>query len=501
MSQLDLLIENSERGLGVKNSLVSKLKYPGLFVSSLKELRDLVGNETIKDSIAAQLTYLITNKDVKRDVNAQPVMLNTILYGPPGTGKTAISVKLAKIWYAMGFIQGSDKSSTLSSIYSMMTMENITLIFLYGYILYLLGSILFLKIANFYNYVGAKYCIIIIGIILFVCIVIYLFNTIGYSNRLNNAPVKDSDVVTIVSREDFIDKYLGGTDKKTKALLIANNGKVLFIDEAYSLCNGEHDPYGMEAITTINRYLSEHPDKILVVMAGYKGLIKDKILKQQPGLASRFMWQFECNGYNAQELCKIFHVMIKKDGWTLARGHKRPLYQLVSANLSAFKAFARDMQRLMFFSQLEHSKSMISGEPVNERELTIGTIDRGLKVLIQNNIDNDNDGASPSKNTNNDISPETIKDIIDIMNQRKNLTSSREDSFRPNIMNQSKNLTQSQEDSFLPDNSELSEVDNIISPATKTNLDKLVEMESKMSGTVTPDKLYTDLSKAALTLV
>ena len=46
---------------------------------------------------------------------------------------------------------------------------------------------------------------------------------------------KIDDMVKIVGRSDFCGGYMGQSALKTQALLLASLGKVLFIDEAYSL--------------------------------------------------------------------------------------------------------------------------------------------------------------------------------------------------------------------------------------------------------------------------
>ena len=251
---------------------------------------------------------------------------------------------------------------------------------------------------------------IFIIIAVLIMMVIYINNR-NYANKVNSEAIKDSDIITIVSREDFIDKYLGGTDKKTKGLLIANMGKVLFIDEAYSLYNGDHDPYGMEALTTLNRFLSENSDSIFVIMAGYKDLIRDKIFTNQPGLKSRFMWHFQCNGYNEDELYRIFLLMLKKEGWKLVKGHKPQLRELITSNIIHFKAFARDIQRLMFFSQLEYSESFTLNNNLNNKELTIDMIERAMTIFIDNDIDSES-SVKPSVQPTTD----SLRNLLKLMN-------------------------------------------------------------------------------------
>jgi len=71
-------------------------------IRALEELRDVIGNENVKESIALQVQHLIQDK--KKEIEnshsqnkSKPLMLNTILYGSPGLGKTLIGVKLHRM--------------------------------------------------------------------------------------------------------------------------------------------------------------------------------------------------------------------------------------------------------------------------------------------------------------------------------------------------------------------------------------------------------------------
>ena len=419
LSRFDRLLESSQDNLHIKDSFVNRFAYPGLFVISLKELKDLVGNETIKESIASQIMYLISLRDdlEKKDPNSSPVMMNTLLYGPPGTGKTAVASKLAKIWYAMGFLQSKNNffSSTIDTI-SHLTSDEVGLYIMY---FYCICAMLYEPLLAIKDRYGTKNLILGIVTIFFVCFLIFYIIKLFYARKVNNTVVKDSDVITIVSREDFIDKYVGGTDKKTKALLLANKGKVLFIDEAYSLFNGENDPYGMEALTTLNRFLSENPNSILVIMAGYKNLINENLFSTQPGLRSRFMWHFECNGYNAKELYQIFLVMLKKEKWKIVKRDREDIYQLIKTNIKNFKAHARDIQRLFFFSQLEYSDAYVMNNSLPKKELSFTMIEKAMKVFMDNSMSSEI--QEDQKLTSSAKQLQHMKDIFQMMTGQSEL--------------------------------------------------------------------------------
>ncbi len=169
--------------------------------------------------------------------------------------------------------------------------------------------------------------------------------------------INDRDLIRVVSRQDFVAEYLGQTATKTKALLYANLGKVLFIDEAYSLYNGERDQFGIEALTTLNLFMSENPDGIAVIFAGYKELMKYGVFRVQPGLPRRFMWHFECTGYDGEQLADIFYRQVYQDGWGIRKSDYQAIRKLMCDNSDMFKSYGGDTERLLFYSQLEASRT------------------------------------------------------------------------------------------------------------------------------------------------
>lgn len=167
----------------------------------------------------------------------------------------------------------------------------------------------------------------------------------------------DDDInnyMTIVSRADLVGEYQGHSAVKTLNLLKANLGKVVFIDEAYSLINGDRDNFGQEALTTLNQFMSEHPSEIVIIFAGYKELMKKTIFEAQPGLRRRCAWVFEITGYTPSSLSKIFKQQIEKNGWHIQDGVD--LEQFFRQHEQDFAAFGGDTQRLTYFSKLTYSE-------------------------------------------------------------------------------------------------------------------------------------------------
>ena len=94
---LDRLIQDVRTGIHKEAKFLEKIRDPKALLRSLKDLRSLIGNDEVKNSIAQQTSHLI------REGGNRDNMLHTILYGPPGVGNTLIGTKLARIWHSLGY--------------------------------------------------------------------------------------------------------------------------------------------------------------------------------------------------------------------------------------------------------------------------------------------------------------------------------------------------------------------------------------------------------------
>jgi hypothetical protein len=130
-------------------------------------------------------------------------------------------------------------------------------------------------------------------------------------------------------RSGLVAEYLGQTAPKTLALCESALGGVLFIDEAYSLSNkyGSHgDGYGEEAIEALMKYMDDHRDNLVVIVAGYPAEMED-FLEANPGLRSRFPRQIHFEDYGPKELLQIFDGMGVAKGYSLTPAARECLLQ------------------------------------------------------------------------------------------------------------------------------------------------------------------------------
>jgi DNA polymerase III delta prime subunit len=158
------------------------------------------------------------------------------------------------------------------------------------------------------------------------------------------------DGIRIVSREDFVGAFLGQTALKTEKLLRESLGKVLFIDEAYSLVNDDKDSFGKEALTVLNRFMSEYSDRIIIIFAGYKELLDQTIFYYQPGLKRRISWNFEIEKYSEKGLSEIFMNQLGNNKWKLAEDVNLEIF--FNENKEEFPHFGGDTLRLAFYCKI-----------------------------------------------------------------------------------------------------------------------------------------------------
>ena len=139
-----------------------------------------------------------------------------------------------------------------------------------------------------------------------------------------------------VGRADLVGKYVGQTAVKVKEVFSRAEGRVLFIDEAYSLCDNERGSYGDEAISTIVQEMENNRDNTFVIFAGYPKEMKE-LFEVNPGLRSRVPFTLNFNDYNADEMLQISRFEAKKKGFELDDAAEKKLLEMIQTAVNKQK--------------------------------------------------------------------------------------------------------------------------------------------------------------------
>jgi hypothetical protein len=177
-----------------------------------------------------------------------------------------------------------------------------------------------------------------------------------------------ADGFMIATRSDLVGEYLGQTAKATYKTLCKAKGKVLFVDEAYSLGHKEgRDSYSKECIDTITQYIEAHREDLILIFAGYKDDLEACVFSVNSGLRRRFGFTYNIENYSGTELCNIFRFKVGEDktGWMVdIDKHKCERYFQSKKHL--FKFQGGDMERLFLSCRCIMAKENF-GKRVNKK--------------------------------------------------------------------------------------------------------------------------------------
>ncbi|CPR10791.1 AAA ATPase [Mycobacterium bohemicum DSM 44277] len=111
-----------------------------------------------------------------------------------------------------------------------------------------------------------------------------------------------------VRRSDFCGHYIGESGPKTNQLIEKSLGRIIFMDEFYSLVerhqDGTPDMIGMEAVNQLLVALEVHRFDFCFIGAGYEDQV-DEFLTVNPGLAGRFNRKLRFESYSPDEIVEI----------------------------------------------------------------------------------------------------------------------------------------------------------------------------------------------------
>lgn len=110
----------------------------------------------------------------------------------------------------------------------------------------------------------------------------------------------------------------GQTAVKTRAFVFQSVGRVSIIDEAYSLVSAAGvDPAGLESLDTLVKVTDEFKGQMVLIIAGYRHLIEERLFDNNEGLSSRFPDQWEISLFSALDLQRVFFDEARRQEFVL----------------------------------------------------------------------------------------------------------------------------------------------------------------------------------------
>lgn len=132
-----------------------------------------------------------------------------------------------------------------------------------------------------------------------------------------------------VGRSDLVGEYVGKTAIKVDSVFGKAKGKVLFIDEAYSLIDNTANSFGDEAINSLVRHMENNRKDTIVIFAGYSDKM-ESFLSRNPGLRSRIPFVIEFKDYSPETLVRIAEKEASDFGFAITEEGKDKIFSLCS---------------------------------------------------------------------------------------------------------------------------------------------------------------------------
>ena len=125
--------------------------------------------------------------------------------------------------------------------------------------------------------------------------------------------------VIITERSKLVGRYIGETERNMQTTLEMARGNVLFIDEAYTLCDGADDrkDFGAHVIDALLTVLAQPSPDMLIIFAGYENEI-NRMMEINQGLSGRFPFKLHFDDYSAEELMQIATGLLTQQDYRLS---------------------------------------------------------------------------------------------------------------------------------------------------------------------------------------
>lgn len=415
IQRLTRLIEENEHIRTIFKDSIKLLK-------KLNELStDIIEMDDIKDMLIKTVKYYIFSELKEKGSGLKESRIHLVLLGDPGVGKTTISYLIADIYTSMGFLSKEEKlrdrvkdlgqlqdemirrgeiekeqlRKSIKTIFKstdnlgagMCYIENVK-----KRLLALSAKIDFGKeITN--DLSGGLN--ILQDIKKKIDDVKIAFSPQGEMKQMGlrmdprsdmpkSMKVKEEDEENnclVITREDLVGVFVGGTEEKLDKIFSRGIGKVIFIDEFYSICldrPGHADSDGIKILNYINSFMDKWMGRVCFIFGGYQENIENNIFDKQPGLKSRIADnKYIIPNYSPEALALIYMKKMVKVGYKNIYEYVNEVTDTIREKVEIFSGNGRSMHNLC-----DMTKSVIAERCMTfiERKVKVGGIDDTFKI-------------------------------------------------------------------------------------------------------------------------
>lgn len=188
-------------------------------------------------------------------------------------------------------------------------------------------------------------------------------------------------------RSGLVAEYVGQTAVKTNKIIDKALDGVLFIDEAYTLSQGDGQDYGHEAIATLLKRMEDDRSRLIVILAGYGDEMKN-FIDSNPGLRSRFTRYINFPDYSPDELYQIMQTYLVKQQYSLSDKARQILRSYLN---DVFETKQKDFGNARFVRNLferiiqQQANRFSSSEVLTDEQLQLITeadVEGGIMKMI-----------------------------------------------------------------------------------------------------------------------
>ena len=151
--------------------------------------------------------------------------------------------------------------------------------------------------------------------------------------------------------------YVGHTAKRAEAIIAYASGGVLLIRNL-NMVNESKDSYGSEAISAVMTALTDNKDVTVVIADTPSQFISS--------IQSYFTITYELPVYTKEQLCQVFMVMAKKDGFTLDQSASDKLNLVITPNMKEqdIVGLYNDAKKNHITNYTEETKYILTGNDI-----------------------------------------------------------------------------------------------------------------------------------------